>query len=118
LYGRRFDMDAFDRLIGAIHGLPDILATKPTTIREVSPLIGETMTFIVQTYRQKDKGDIVFIEVASGAQHTRLVLPAKVADVIVRQRDALTTKARRKQGRERAEADKAAGILPGFLRAK
>jgi hypothetical protein len=108
--------DTFDRMIGSLHGLPDVLSTKAATVRDVAPIVGEAMTFIVQTYRQKDRGDTVFIEVVTGAQHTRLVLPAKVADVIVRQRDALTARARSKQGKERARAMKAAGVLPGFMR--
>jgi len=109
-------MDTFDRMIGSLHGLPDVLAAKPTTVRDVSPIVGEAQTFIVQTYRQKDKGDIVFLEVVTAAAHTRLVLPAKAVDVIVRQRDALTARARSRQATEAAQARKDAGIQPGFMR--
>lgn len=38
--------------------------------------------------------------------------------VIARQRDALSTQSRRRGAKARAAADKAAGIQPGFMRAK
>lgn len=108
--------DTFDRMLTALHGLPDVTRSKPTTVREVPPLIGEALTFIVQTYRQREKGDTVFVELASAAQHTRLVLPPRVVDAIVRQRDALTATTRSRLAKEQAEARKAAGIVPGFMR--
>jgi hypothetical protein len=110
--------DPFDRAIGALEGLPDTSRTKPTTIRDVSPLVGATQTFIVQTYRQKEKGDTIFVEVAAAGYHVRLALPPGVADCISRQRDALTARARSRAGRERAEADKRQGIVPGFMRGR
>jgi len=48
----------------------------------------------------------------------RLVIPPKVADAIARQREALTTKVRRKVGREIAAARKERGELPGFMKRK
>jgi len=46
------------------------------------------------------------------------MIPPPVVDAIVRQRDALTSKVRRKNGRASAAARKAAGIEPAFLKAK
>ena len=44
--------------------------------------------------------------------------PSAVVDAIVRQRDALTTKVRKKIGRASAEARKLRGELPGFMKKK
>jgi hypothetical protein len=53
---------------------------------------------------------------ANGA--TRIVIPPQAAEVIARQRDALSTKNRKKAGREQAAARKARGELPAFLKSK
>ena len=95
--------DTFDRLIGGLQGLPDVVFTKPTTVRSVTPLIGDAQTFIIQTYRQKDVGDTIFLECVHGAGSFRLALPPRVAEAIARQRDALTTKARSKAARASAQ---------------
>lgn len=111
--------DYFDRLIGNLDGLPDVIATKQSTIQNVPPLgIGGTQTFIVQTYRQREQGDTIFLQCVSGAQTIRLVIPAKVADVISRQRDQLTTKSRVKAGKAQAAERKERGVQPAFLRRK
>lgn len=104
--------DTFDRLMGALDGLPDVVHVKAATVRVVTPLVGNAETYIVQSFRQKEQGDVIFIEHVGRRGTTRLVLPAKVADVIARQRDALTTKARKKIARRLAEERKAAGIVP------
>ena len=64
-------------------------------------------------------GDTIFIEALSTEGTIRLSLPPRVADVIARQREALSTR-RRSAGpsRARAEADRARGVVPGFLRKK
>jgi len=50
-------IDHFDRLLGALHGLPDVVSTRQATVRSLTPLVGTSETFIVQTYRQQtDKG--------------------------------------------------------------
>lgn len=105
--------DNFDRLIGALHGLPDVAVSALSTIRTLSPLIGAAQTFIVQTYRQREQGDTVFIEGSF-----RLAIPPKVADTIARQRDALTGKVRSKIAKTAAQERKAAGIAPGFMKNK
>jgi hypothetical protein len=110
--------DAYDRQLAALHNLPDVVKTRPATVRVVPTLgIGGTQIIVVQTIRQAHEGDTIFLEVMGQDGSTRLVLPPKVAALIARQRDALSAKARSKAGRERAEADAAAGIKPGFLRA-
>lgn len=110
--------DTFDRMMGGLHGIPDVMSVKPTTIREVVPLVGLTMTFIVQTFRQKDKGDTIFVEVVTAEQHVRMVLPPKAAEAVARQRDAMTRRSRSRAAKEQAQARKAAGIEPGFMKGR
>jgi hypothetical protein len=110
--------DAFDRLLGSLHGLPDITSTKPSTIRVITPLVGTSDVYIVQTYRQRDRGDTIFLECVSKAGTIRLPIPPAVSDAIARQRDALTGKVRSKVAKATAQARKDAGIAPGFMKGK
>ena len=106
----------FDRLEGALHGLPDVVLTKPTTIRARMPLIGIAQTYVLQTYRQVGKGDHAFIETIQDGHALRLVLPPEVNDALARQRESLTDKSRSKAAKRVAAERKEAGIVPGFLR--
>jgi hypothetical protein len=109
--------DAYDRMLGALHGLPDVTKTKPSTIRTVPPLaIGGTQVWITQTYRQREHGDTLFLEMVSQAGSVRLAIPPAVTNLIARQRDALTSKVRSQAAKARADEQKAQGITPGFLR--
>ena len=111
-------MDKFDRMMGALANLPDVAHGKPSTVVAVSPLIGEAQTFVIQTFRQREIGDTIFLQYMDGEQHIRLAIPPAAADAIVRQRDALTTKVRRKIGKDSAAARKARGELPAFMQPK
>jgi hypothetical protein len=51
--------DLFDRRMGSLHGLPDVAHTRPATVRVITPLLGNSETFIVQTYRQAEQGELV-----------------------------------------------------------
>jgi len=105
--------DWYDRKIGALHGLPNVFPTKPTTLRHASALVGDSQTFIVQTYRAED-GDWIFVEQTSAAGYVRLVLPPNVADTISRQRDALSSKVRSRLSKERMRERMAGGYVPTF----
>jgi hypothetical protein len=111
-------IDKFDRMKGALENLPDVTKTKPSTISVVSALIGENQTFIIETYRQREQGDTVFVQYIAAGESIRLFLPPAVAEAVARQRDSLTTKVRRKVGRDSAAARKARGELPGFMKGK
>jgi hypothetical protein len=109
--------DAYDRQLATLHDLPDVVKTKPATIRTVPPLgIGGTQVFVIQTYRQRERGDTIFLEVMDTSGSTRLVLPHPVATLIARQRDALTAKARSKAAAAIAADRKARGLMPGFVK--
>jgi hypothetical protein len=106
----------FDRIMGGLHGIPDVVSVKPANIRVINPFgIGAQM-YIVQTFRQKDQGDTIFLENVSDQGTIRLVIPASVADTIARQREALSAKTRSKAAKALAEDRKARGIKPGFMR--
>jgi hypothetical protein len=112
-------IDKFDYMLGQLHGLPDVVQTKPTTIRAVT-IVG-TQTFIVQTVRQRDTGDTVFLEHVDETGTTRMVIPPNVTDVIARQRDTLATQVRRRVGKALAAQRLTNGHAPGFtpeMRAK
>lgn len=108
--------DIFDRAVGALEGLPDVMNTKPSTIQSVAPLVGTAQYYTVQTYRQREVGDTIFLVCSNRDGTVRLVIPPTVADAIARQRDSLTTKSRVKAGKANAQARKDRGELPGFMK--
>lgn len=110
--------DLFDKTLGSIHGLPDIASVKPSTVQAISPLLGCTQMFIVQTYRRKDEGDTIFLQAISKEGTVRLALPPAVSDAIARQRDALTDKSRSRAAKATMEARMARGEQPGFMQKK
>lgn len=109
-------LNNFDRQLGALNGLPDVAQTKPTVIRVVPPLGLGSHLYIVQTFRQKESGDTIFLETTSEDGTTRLVIPPAVADCIARQRDQITGKVRSRAAKAVAADRKARGIKPGFMK--
>lgn len=105
----------FDHIQATLHDRPDVTHTAPSTIRSVN-FIGWSRTFVVTTYRIREKGDTVLIETLGTDGQMRLALPPDVVNAIVRQRDALTKKVRRKIGRAQADERKRQGIAPAFLK--
>lgn len=126
--GEEITISVFDRTIGSLSGLPDVVHTKPSTIRATMPLIGLHQSYIVQTFRQRDgqgddarSKDTIFLETVADPVNggsIRLVIPPEVADAIARQRDALSGMNRRKAAKRVAAERKAAGIEPGFMKGK
>lgn len=110
--------DKFDRMLGGLLNLPDVTSTKPSTVVALLPLIGQAQTYILQTLRQRDKGDTIFVQYVDDQGAVRLVIPPAAAETIARQRDALTTKTRKRAAREQAQARKARGDVPAFLKRK
>ena len=108
----------YDRSLASLDGIPDVIKTRPTTIREIPPLGLGTNLFTVQTFRHRDSGDTIFLESFSAEGAVRIVLPTAVADAIARQRDQLSTQSRRRAGKARAERDKLEGRMPGFMKIK
>lgn len=101
--------DEFDRLLGALQGLPDVTESRPTTVQTIQPLLGTSQTYIIRTWRQIDRGtdktrgqDTIFIECVKATGSFRIALPPRVAEAIARQRDSLTGKTRSKAARANA----------------
>ena len=109
-------IDHYDRVVGALDKLPDVTQTKPSTIETVVPITGESQTWVVTTYRQREVGDHIALRRVEGG--LRLVIPPAVAKAIAAQYDALGKKNRRKAAKAEAARRKAAGIQPGFLKVK
>lgn len=110
--------DVFDRTIRSLSGLPDIVQTNPSTVRALTPILDLAQTFIIQTFRHRERGDTIFVEFIGAEGSFRLALPPVVADAIARQRDAVTDKSRSKAARAVAADRKARGIEPAFLKKK
>lgn len=92
--------DAYDRVIGAIDGLPDVHRARPTTVTSVLPIIGKSQTFVVQTYATED-GNYVFLQMIDAEGRVRIALPPKVTSAIYRQQSALVKTGRRNRARDR-----------------
>lgn len=82
----------FDRIRGGMEGVA--LFTKPSTIKNVQNITGESETFVIETCRHAEMGDFIFVEMVDRDGVTRLALPPKAADAIAAQRDSLTTRRR------------------------
>ena len=105
-------VDAFDRIRGGMEGRPDVTMTRLSSLQSVDPLVGNVSTFMVQTVRERERGDTIFLQVATKDGNIRIVLPPKVAKVIARQCDTLTSRVRSKLAKEEAQKRKDAGIAP------
>jgi hypothetical protein len=107
-------VDKFDRMMGALTDLPDVAKTKPSTVSQHSAIIGASQTFIIQTFRQREQGDTIFIQYVDDTGSVRLAIPPAAADAIARQRESLTLSIRKRIGKEAAQARKARGEQIGF----
>lgn len=110
-------IDKFDRIMGSKMGAGDSTHTKPATVQTFLNVLGESMTHVVQTFRDED-GDTVFIQYMDSDGRIRMVLPPGVVRAIIRQHEALTTKVRKRVAKEQAQARKARGEVPGFMKSK
>src|SRR5438309_10062924 len=96
--------DLFDRQIGALHGIPDVLSTKSSVVNTVTPVVGDSQTFTIQTYRLPEIGDTIFLQCVNKNGTIRIALPAPVANAIARQRGALSSRSRSKRAKAVAQA--------------
>lgn len=94
-------VDHFDRIIGSIDGLPDVVKARPSTVTTVQPIIGNSQTYVVQTYKERDGGFVIFLQMLDSERQARIAIPAKVAQAIYRQRDALVKRSRSNAQRDR-----------------
>lgn len=107
----------YDRLRGSLHEVA--LFTKPSTIKNVQNLTGESETFVVETARYDELGgDYIFVECVDKGGVVRLALPPKVANAIASQRESLTSRRRSITAKRVARERMDRGELPGFMRGK
>lgn len=110
--------DKFDRLFGELAGLPDVTQGKPSTVVTSLPIIGQAQTWVVQTLRQSEVGDYIFVQYIDSEGGFRFVIPPQAAAAIARQADAISTKNRKRSAKASAQARKARGEQPAFLNSK
>lgn len=111
--------DYFDRLLGNLHGLPGLVHSNQVALRNIPDFgVGGSQTYIIQTFRQVDSGDYVFLEIVSTTGTIRVVLPPKVVNTILRQHDQLTAKNRSKQAKAAMARRMADGFVPTFAKKK
>lgn len=108
--------DPFDRMLSGMIGLPNGAHTKPAVVQAID-FYGNATTYIIQTVRT-DESVTAFVTQVSAQGAARTILPTAVLTTIDRQREAITKKLRSRHGRRIAEERKAAGIEPGFMKAK
>lgn len=106
--------DPFDRLLSSLLGLPNGAHANPTVVQSID-FYGNTTSFMIQTVRS-DEGVTAFVTQVNAQGSQRYILTHNVLATIDRQRDALTTKIRRRHGKRIAEERKAAGLKPGFMK--
>jgi hypothetical protein len=105
--------DVFDRIIGAIDGLPGVTKARPTSVTTIMPILGNSQTYVVQTYKDDDEGFYVFLQMVDAEGRARIAIPPKVAAAIYRQRESLVRAGRKRRSRERW-----AELSPGERRAR
>lgn len=106
--------DPFDKLLSTLIGLPNGAHTKPSVVQAID-FYGNATSYIIQTVRT-DESVTAFVTQVNAQGAARTILPSAVLAVIDRQREAITTKLRKRHGRRIAEERKLAGKEPAFLR--
>jgi hypothetical protein len=116
--------DEFDRILGLLDGN---LSTKPAPLQNIPLLgVGGVKTYIVRTFREvkpdpkdetKGKPEFWTAIIITGKDGTyQHVLPPKVVDLMIRQRESLQAIARKRVAKALATARAKAGIQPAFLK--
>lgn len=106
--------DSFDKLLSRLIGLPNGAHTQPAVVQSID-FYGNTTAFMIQTVRTEE-GATAFVTQVNAQGSVRYILPPHVLATLDRQRDALTTKLRRRHGKRIAEERRAAGLQPGFMK--
>lgn len=106
--------DTFDKLLSRLIGLPNGAHVQPAVIQSID-FYGNTTAFMIQTVRTEE-GTTSFVTQVNALGSVRYILPPHVLAALDRQRDALTTKIRRRHGKRIAEERKLAGLQPGFMK--
>jgi hypothetical protein len=112
--------DEFDRVLGQLDGS---LSTRPAPLQNIPLLgVGGVKTYIIRTFREvkpdpkdetKGKPEFWTAIIITGKDGTyQHVLPPKVVDLMIRQRESLQTTARKRAAKALAAKRARAGIRP------
>ena len=71
-------LDPFDLVVGNRDGLPGVVKTRNATVQAVVPILGNVETWIIQSIRQPEAGDIILLQRLSAKGSDRIVIPEKV----------------------------------------
>lgn len=93
-------LNKFDHLHGEMMSLSDVARIKPATRVIHFPLLG-SVQYTVETMRQAEQGDTVFLTVVEGKGNKRIAIPPAVSDLIARQRDAAARKMKKRAAASR-----------------
>jgi hypothetical protein len=93
--------DTFDRILGALTGLPDHRLSRPSTVTTVLPILGNAQSYIVRTMRMPRGTFIGFIEMIDATGKIRIAVPEKAMAALYRQRESLSKQTRSARGKER-----------------
>jgi len=108
--------DPFDKMLSSMIGLPGGAHTKVAAVQHID-FYGHVTTFNIQSVKT-DEGVTTFVTQADATGSVRYILPTKVLAAIDRQRASVSKQVRSRNGKRIAEERAAAGILPGFMKAK
>jgi hypothetical protein len=111
-------LDPFDTAIAMLSDRNDVLQVKPATVEFSTPLVGALETWVVRTFRERDKGDHVFLQRLSAGEPVRIHLPPSVTAKMAAQRKGLDERARTAAARQAADTRRARGIVPAFRNTK
>lgn len=103
--------DAFSRELRAMQDNPGAVCSE-STIR-TSDFYGNTETWVVTTYRVNDGREQVFLQRNGADGGTRFVLPLEVTAAMVRHRDHLSARMRRRGARQAVATKRLRGIAVG-----
>lgn len=118
LAARATHADAYDAAIKSLMGRPDTVHTAMVAIVLQDPMQTHEKQYTLRTFRVREEGDHICLTYVGAEGSFRLVLPPKVAAMIARQRDVLSSKNRKTAARAEAARRKAQGIEPGFMKAR
>lgn len=103
----------FDQTLAQLIGLPNGAHTDPSVV-QTRDFYGNSTDYIVQTVKW-DEGETVFLHQVNAEGSHRYMLPPKVVQTILRQRDSVITQVRRRHGKRIAAERKAAGYESPLL---
>jgi hypothetical protein len=103
--------DLFSRTQRQLRDNPGALSSASTI--NATDFYGNTETWVVETFRQEDGRELVFIQRNSSTGGERWVLPVEVTAALARHRDQLAARVRRRAGHRLVAQRKERGDVLG-----